>query len=336
MPRVSVLTPVHNGEPHLPECIESVLRQTHRDWDYTIIDNCSRDSTPEIARDYAARDPRIRVVSNSRFVGVIENHNIAFSLVDPGADYCKIVQADDWLYPGCLEKFVDVAERHPSVVLAGAYRRDQDQIGLEGLPPERSFFPGREIGRALFLGDLRDVFGSPTSHFFRASAIRARRPFYNPLNMHADTEACFAVLEDGDFAFVHDVLTFTRRPGDTQTSRSHNRRSSFPGFLRILMGHGRRFLSEAEFNRCVERHLRSYYLVLARDLLKGHGGREYWRYHRDELRDLGHPLRLLRLLGALPLVPLEKLRNRGQRDRSRWPPPVDTSKERESGPFWLS
>jgi len=316
MPRVSVLTPVHNGEPHLRECIESVLRQTHRDWEYVIVDNCSRDRTPEIARHYAGEDPRIRVVTNAEFVGVIENHNIAFSLVGPDADYCKIVQADDWLYPECLEKFVDISEKNPSVVLASAYRLDQDRVGLKGLPSGQFVFPGRDIGRALFLGTLSDVFGSPTSHFFRASAVRARQPFYDPANMHADTEACFAVLEEGDFAFVHEVLTFTRRPGDTQTSRSHDRRSSFPGFLRILKNHGRRFLNEAEYTQSVRRHLRAYYLVLARDLLKRHGGPEYWRHHRDALKESGYPLSALRLIATLPLVLVEKWRKRGERTSS--------------------
>jgi glycosyltransferase involved in cell wall biosynthesis len=314
MPLVTVLTPVHDGERHLRECIESVLRQTHQDWEYVIIDNRSRDKTPEIARHYAGQDRRIRIVTNAEFVGVIENHNIAFSLVGPEADYCKIVQADDWLYPECLEKFVDVAERNPSVALASAYRLDQDRVGLKGLPPSQSVFPGREIGRALLLGDLRDVFGSPTSHFFRASAVRARQPFYDPGNMHADTEACFAVLEDGDLGFVHEVLTFTRRPGDTQTSKSHDRRSSFPGFLRILTNHGRRFLNEAEFKESVRRHLRSYYLVMARDLLKRHRGREYWRYHREALKRSGYPLSALRLLATLPLLPVEKWRNRGTKE----------------------
>jgi len=72
-PLVTVLTPVYNGEAFLEECIESVLRQTYRNYEYIIVNNCSKDRTPEIASQYAKRDSRIRVHNNNDFVGVIEN-----------------------------------------------------------------------------------------------------------------------------------------------------------------------------------------------------------------------------------------------------------------------
>src|SRR5256885_7775223 len=43
-PRVSVITPVYNGEEFLSECIESVLAQSYQNWDYTIVNNCSTDN----------------------------------------------------------------------------------------------------------------------------------------------------------------------------------------------------------------------------------------------------------------------------------------------------
>ena len=49
-PRVSVVTPVYNGERHLAECVESVLGQTFRDWEYVIVDNCSTDADPRDRR----------------------------------------------------------------------------------------------------------------------------------------------------------------------------------------------------------------------------------------------------------------------------------------------
>src|SRR2546429_323872 len=103
-PLVSVVTPVYNGESYLCECIESMLAQTYTNWDYTIVNNCSSDRTLEIAQSYAAREPRIRVHSNTAFVRVIENHNIGFRLISPESKYCKVVAADDWIFSTCLEK----------------------------------------------------------------------------------------------------------------------------------------------------------------------------------------------------------------------------------------
>ena len=81
-PLVSVVTPVFNGGTFLSECIESVLAQTYDNWEYIIVNNCSTDNSLAIADDYAKKDHRIIVHTNDRFVGVIENHNIAFTLID--------------------------------------------------------------------------------------------------------------------------------------------------------------------------------------------------------------------------------------------------------------
>lgn len=309
MPFVSVLTPVFNGETYLRPCIESVLAQTFRDWEYVIVDNCSRDGTPGIIRDYARRDKRIRIVTNSAFVGIIENHNVAFSQMDPRAAYCKVVQADDTIDPECLEKFVRLCEENASVTLVSARRAIGDRIGSDHLPESRSVFPGREIGRGFFYNEWPDIFGSPTSYFLRAGPVRARPPFYNPHNLFADQEACIRVLREGDFGFIHEALSFTRRQGDTEYARSPYLRISYPSYLWVLINHGRAFLSPEEYRERLEGHLRDYYFVMARDLVNLRRGWSYWRYHRDSLRRIGFPLKPFRLLAAIPRLPGEKRRH---------------------------
>jgi len=92
-PLVTILTPVYNGEPFLAECIESVFNQTYRKFEYIIVNNRSKDRTLEIASAYARKDPRVRVHDNEKFVGVIANHNIAFSLTSQKAKYVKVVSS---------------------------------------------------------------------------------------------------------------------------------------------------------------------------------------------------------------------------------------------------
>jgi glycosyltransferase involved in cell wall biosynthesis len=306
MPLVSILTPVFNGAVYLRACIESVLRQTYQDWEYIIIDNCSTDGTPEIIREYANQDPRIRVVTNRSFVGIIENHNIAFAQVNPKADYCKMVQADDWIYPSCVEKFVRFCDLHPLVTLATAYRLDGDQVGLKGLPESQSVFSGRDIVRAFFFDERRDIFGSPTSYFLRAKSVRTRPPFFNPKNIYADVEACIRVLAEGDFGFIHEVLTFTRRPADAQTPQSHYLRVTYPSYLWIMRNYGPAFLTSGEIQVLTRRHLRAYYQVMARDLINLRRNLKYWRFHIRSLREVDHPFNPLRLLAAIPQLPRQK------------------------------
>src|SRR5882724_13054288 len=118
-PLVSVITPVYNGAEFIAQCIESVLKQTYRNFEYIIVNNCSKDRTLEIAQKYATQDSRIRLVDAVDFVGVIENHNRAFAMMAPASKYCKVVSADDWIFPECLARMVALAEAHPSVAMVG-------------------------------------------------------------------------------------------------------------------------------------------------------------------------------------------------------------------------
>ena len=133
-PLVSMLTPVYNGESNLAECIESVLAQTYQNWEYCIVNNCSTDRTLEIAQSYAERDKRIRIHNNTEFVGCDQNGNIAFRQISLNSRYCKVVHADDWLFPECVMKMVELAEAHPTVAIVGAYGLLGAAVSWVGLP----------------------------------------------------------------------------------------------------------------------------------------------------------------------------------------------------------
>jgi cellulose synthase/poly-beta-1,6-N-acetylglucosamine synthase-like glycosyltransferase len=67
------------------ECIESVLRQTYTNFEYLLVNNCSKDNTVQIMHDYARRDSRIKVFDNTDFLDVMVNHNHAMSFVSPAS-----------------------------------------------------------------------------------------------------------------------------------------------------------------------------------------------------------------------------------------------------------
>jgi glycosyltransferase involved in cell wall biosynthesis len=306
-PLVSVLTPVYNGEKYLAKCIESVLAQTYQNWEYIIVNNCSKDRSLEIAQDYAQKDTRIHIHNNRNFVGVIQNHNIAFSQISPKSKFCKMVHADDWLFPECIMQMVKVAETNPSVGIVGAYRLDGVRVNLGGLPYPSTVVPGREICRLTLLR-VYSVFGSPTSILFRSDLIRNRKMFYNESHIHADKEACFDILQDADFGFVHQVLTFTRRHAETETSFAKRFNTYALGNLIILTKYGPIFLNKEEYQRCLKRHMKQYYKFLGRSALYLRE-KEFWDYHKDGLRNIGLPLSLLKLIGASFLEVMDLLLN---------------------------
>ncbi|HEY7681550.1 MAG TPA: glycosyltransferase family A protein, partial [Gemmatimonadales bacterium] len=101
-PLVSVVTPFYNAEPYLAECIESILGQNYRNFEHVLVNNCSTDRSAEKAQAYAERDARIRLVHNTTFLTQVQNLNHAVAQISPDSVYCKIVLADDFLFPTCL------------------------------------------------------------------------------------------------------------------------------------------------------------------------------------------------------------------------------------------
>jgi glycosyltransferase involved in cell wall biosynthesis len=304
-PLVSVVTPVYNGEQYLGECIESVLAQTYQHWNYVIVDNCSTDRTYEIACEYAARDHRICVRRNQKFVRAVANYNNALREVSPASTYCKVVAADDWMFPECLERMVALAEATRTVAIVGAFQLAGNGIAAEGTasPVTR----GVDVCRMQLLGGPY-VLGNPSSVLFRSDIVRSRAAFYNESNLHADDEACVEALEHNDFGFVHQILTFRRIHDDSLTSVSHRLNTYTPGLLHLLVWHGSKYLTPEELQARIQEVLGEYYHALGRDLLKGRDT-DFWRFHRRKLQELGYPFSRLRVAAAAVSIIADLLLN---------------------------
>jgi len=276
---------MYNEAQYIAECIESVLRQTYSNWEYTILDNCSTDDSLAIARRYAQRDSRITVLANRRFLTAMQNHNAALRTISPASKYCKMVFADDWLFPQCLEQMVALAEAHPTVGIVGAYGLDGRQVLWIGLPYPSPITAGREVCRSMFCRGPY-VFGSATSLLYRADLVRARPVFYSEDNIHADTEICLDLLKMCDFGFVHEILTFSRVRPHSLVQMSQYLNTFDASKLRHLVVHGPHFLTDSELQDCLKPTLKSYYRYLAGAVLRNRP-KDFWNYHRTMLRQLG-------------------------------------------------
>ncbi|MEX2220834.1 MAG: glycosyltransferase family 2 protein [Candidatus Rokuibacteriota bacterium] len=295
-PLVSVVTPVYNGATFLGECVESVLAQSYDNWEYTIVNNCSTDASLEIAERYARKDSRIRVFSTDRLLDVMGSQNTAFRQVSQKASYCKMVHADDWLFRDCLRQMVDLGEAHPTVGIVGAYRLDGVQVDLDGLPYPSTVVPGKELSRSMLLGGPR-VFGSASALLYRAEFVRRRHAFFDESDFHADVAACYEILLEADFGFVHQVLTFTRTHPGEQSSYASRLKTYVAGRFRHLVKFGPSCLG-GEYEARVEQALTHYYRFLAKRLVSP-GAREVLAYHRSALEQAGYPFGWKKLLAVV-------------------------------------
>jgi glycosyltransferase involved in cell wall biosynthesis len=308
IPLVSVIIPVFNGEAFLADAIRSVLAQTYQHFELTIANNCSTDRTLAIAEEFAARDARVRVHSYPRHVSVVESFNTAFTLMPDGATYCKPLGADDWLFPTCLAELVRVAEAHPTVGMVTSYVLRGNRLGGGGLPYPSTLISGREVCRLRLLRGIK-VFGGPSASLLRASIVRQRLPFYNPVDYHGDNTAYLELLQRHDFGFVHQVLSYTRRDEGSRTTAYLNRVHSFPAAeVDELSRFGRVYLTPEEHATRLREAWGVYYRLLGRSVLELRG-REFWHYHLGVVKGMGYELSSLRIALAAVGQLLEALLN---------------------------
>lgn len=97
---ISVITPVYNSEEYIGKTIESVLAQTHQNWEMIIADDCSKDKTSEVIKSF--KDPRIKYIKLEENGGAARARNAA--LENASGRFLAFLDADDMWKPKKLEK----------------------------------------------------------------------------------------------------------------------------------------------------------------------------------------------------------------------------------------
>ena len=105
---ISVIIPVYNVREYLPQCLDSVIRQTYQNIEILVVDDGSTDGSLLICDEFAGKDPRIRVIravhggiSAARNIG-IENAN---------GVYLTFFDGDDWMEPDAIDTYVRIAKQ---------------------------------------------------------------------------------------------------------------------------------------------------------------------------------------------------------------------------------
>lgn len=143
VPKISIGMPIYNGEQYAPEAIESVLNQTHEDFELVISDNSSTDDTEQICRDFAARDQRIRYIRQDMNIGAAPNFNAVFHL--SGGEFFRWHACDDITLPEFDEKCLEVLQSGgDDVAIAFAKWHMIDDIGtvIDSSEPDRMIWRG--------------------------------------------------------------------------------------------------------------------------------------------------------------------------------------------------
>ena len=200
MPQVSVVTSVYNGEAYLEECVNSILNQTFKDFEYIILNNGSTDRTLEILDGYS--DPRFRIIHQEN-LGVPKSLNKGISLCR--TDLMAHLDADDYVHPQWLEKHIEFMTQNPDVVICSSRF---EELFNGKLYPQSSplMYDDHEIRKSM-------CFMNPISHTFtiiRKPALLKAGGYDPKLIIAHDYDLWIRLLEEGKGHNLNDTLGVCR------------------------------------------------------------------------------------------------------------------------------
>lgn len=175
-PLVSVIMPVHNGSEWFDETIESILNQTYSNFEYIIVDDCSKDNSFELLKKYAEQDKRIKLLQTPKNCGNPGGPaKYAIEHADENSKYYLPIDQDDIAVLDRLEKSVKFMEENPDIDICGGW---QKMFGTKSRISKSVEFD-EEIKARLLNGCQ---FGHSTTIF--------RRSFFDKHNLNYKDQLC--------------------------------------------------------------------------------------------------------------------------------------------------
>jgi glycosyltransferase involved in cell wall biosynthesis len=208
-PLLSVTVLNYNYAHFLPNCLDSILRQTFRDFELILINDTSTDNSLEVIQPYLA-DPRVRLIDHKK------NKGFVASLIEGSEEsrgtYISVISADDWVAdPTAFAKQVAVLEEHPTAVMAfSAYGLFAETDSLTHVSRAASGSYLRP-GLSVFEDFLLKGYPQHSGTIVRKSAYEAIGGYDKDLRWSVDAQLWLGICHFGEIAYIDEMLYAYRR-----------------------------------------------------------------------------------------------------------------------------
>ena len=223
-PLVSICIPTYNGQQFLELCLNSAIRQTYRNIEIIIVDDCSTDTTREITKSYAVKDPRIQLYKNEKNLGLVGNWNKCIKLSN--GEWIKFLFQDDYLSLDCIEIMIGALSSNDKIVTSG--RRlifDEDleegsknysinntltfsKLGINSEIP--LFIPAEKIANFTVKNICINFIGEPTVIMFKKEVTAELGYFSKDLIQICDLEYFLRIATNYGVRYIPQPLTYYR------------------------------------------------------------------------------------------------------------------------------
>ena len=150
---ISVLLPAYNEEEFIAEAVQSILDQSHIDFELIIINNASTDNTLKILESF--NDNRIIIINNEKNYGLSKSLNIGFA--KSKGEFIARMDANDIAYPSRFVEQYNFFSNHPKAVavFCPVEKINKDGVSLNRV--EGKYIPSEELQTYLFYKNVNIV-----------------------------------------------------------------------------------------------------------------------------------------------------------------------------------
>ena len=188
MAEFSIIIPVYNVEKEIKKCLDSIKNQTYGDFEVLCVDDCGKDSSMDIVREYAQKDNRFKILTHEHNRGVSAARNTG--LDNASGEYTMFVDSDDWLETNALEIIKNIFDKSKSeVIVFNIYNCYPD--GKKEINDTTNFKKANQTQVLLTENNLNTFIGVVWNRAYKTSLINDNHIRF-PEGM---------IIEDSDFTF---------------------------------------------------------------------------------------------------------------------------------------
>jgi glycosyltransferase involved in cell wall biosynthesis len=219
LPLISIIMNMFNGGPYLREAIDSVIDQTHRDWEMIVWDDLSTDDSAEIVRSYA--DPRIRYFLTPERTNVGHARHLAFQ--ETKGEWVAFLDQDDVWVSNKLEKQLALGISSPEVGFVYGRTVSFTPSGRQRDFDHRHEFKPLPEGQILERLFVDSCFISMSSAMFRRSALEELGGIPPDIHVCPDYYMYLGVSQRYAARAVQEVICYYRLHSNNMTPRAFKR-----------------------------------------------------------------------------------------------------------------
>ncbi len=214
--------PVYKVEEYVGKAIESIQNQTLTDWEFFAVDDGTPDRSGEICDEYAAKDPRIKVIHKENG-GAPSARNVAIDMAS--GKYFYFLDSDDWAEPTMLDNMVKIAEENDSqLVVSGyyidTYYNDEEKFTQEQVADDAVYTNANDFRMSATLLFDRNLLYTPWNKLYSAEYIKANK-LYFPKTLWDDFPFNLSVIKDIERVAVTSkkYYHFIRKRAESETAK---------------------------------------------------------------------------------------------------------------------